>query len=370
MCQLRNFDSFYFCQTSFSCHLRSSHFTSLHFTSLHFTSPHLTSPHLTSPYSTPLHFTSFHFISLHFTSLRSASLHFTSPHLTSPHLTPLHSTPLHSTPLHFASFHFISLHFNSLHSAPLRFTSPHLTSPYSTPLHFTSLHSTSLHSTSLHFTSLHFTSARLHLCLPLSRNSFDGSQFQHADRHPRLCPFSSSPLHRNKTYYATDHTRPHVALNCARNCESCFAVSGTTAMSRLCALLVTAATYWHVFSVMTTAFFTRDWHLPLSWARRVQSTASHHLSVKYILILSSHLHLVFQVLYFLPLPPSNIHLNDISLSSKFLLCVVANSSAGSLIRALSAGGRRITGTALKCKQVWRCYNRCNWGQLQQHWSAD
>jgi hypothetical protein len=69
------------------------------------------------------------------------------------------------------------------------------------------------------------TSARLYLCLLLSRNSFDGSEFQNADRHPLLYPFSSFPLRWNKTYYNIDHTHPYVALYCTRNCESCFAVS-------------------------------------------------------------------------------------------------------------------------------------------------
>jgi len=83
------------------------------------------------------------------------------------------------------------------------------------------------------------TSARLYLCLLLSRNSFDGSQFPNADRqtdrHPRLYPFSSFPLRWNKTYYNIDHTQHFIALETVR------AVCGTTAMSRVCALLVTAA---------------------------------------------------------------------------------------------------------------------------------
>jgi len=57
-----------------------------------------------------------------------------------------------------------------------------------------SLHFTSLHFTSLHFTSLHFTSARLHICLPLSRDSFDGSEFQHADKQTNKQTPSSLPI--------------------------------------------------------------------------------------------------------------------------------------------------------------------------------
>jgi hypothetical protein len=94
------------------------------------------------------------------------------------------------------------------------------------------------------------TSARLHLCLPLSRNSFDSSRIsgrRQTDRHPRLFPFSSFPLRWNKTYYNIDQTHPHVALNCTPNCESCFTVSGTRARSRVCASLVTVALYWHMF---------------------------------------------------------------------------------------------------------------------------
>jgi hypothetical protein len=37
--------------------------------------------------------------------------------------------------------------------------------------------------------------------------------------------------------------------------------------------------------------FTRALHLPLSWARPIQSTSPHPTSTRYILILSNHLHL-------------------------------------------------------------------------------
>ena len=102
---------------------------------------------------------------------------------------------------------------------------------------------------------------RIHLSLPLSRNSSDRSDFQNEGRRHSLCRFGSFSLRSNKTYYNIDQARPYLALNCTRNCERCYPVSGIRARSRVCALLLTADCC-HVISVITT--FTREGHVTVS----------------------------------------------------------------------------------------------------------
>jgi hypothetical protein len=51
--------------------------------------------------------------------------------------------------------------------------------------------------------------------------------------------------------------------------------------------------------------FTNASHLSLSWASSIQSIPSHHTSWRSIIILSSHLARVFQVVSFLQVSPTN-----------------------------------------------------------------
>jgi len=101
--------------------------------------------------------------------------------------------------------------------------------------------------------------------------------------------------------------------------------SGDTALQQCCSLYYkpTNQTSWSTVLEKLTCFqlvkkflsfygswrfittFTRAWHLSIFWARSIQSIPPHTASFRFILILSSHLHLGFQMVSFPQVSPQN-----------------------------------------------------------------